>query len=222
MQILVGIMIITLGTGFTYALAQTDTPPQRPPAISEESRFQPEPPALTPPMGLVSQIMIDSPEANSTITIQVEPPAEPKVHKIVIETQLATITCSDGVDARASILHPQELTSSGFLPHVLTSDKEIIEFGVVKTRGAAYDFVLFNMNEIQGKMYGSGVIVSRTTQNCSDTIMQLLTIMDCDVGKSFEVDGVVTIKNGTYTLQGSGPNGMTVVSTYPDYISHCH
>ena len=51
MQLLVGIMLITLGTGFTYALAQTDTPPQRPPAISEESRFQPEPPALTPPMG---------------------------------------------------------------------------------------------------------------------------------------------------------------------------
>ena len=76
-HLLVGIVaaVITLGIGIAYA-QETGTGTNQ------------DPPVLDPAdAGIITQVMLHTPEANSTIIVQVEP--EPKVHKIFFDSNLS-------------------------------------------------------------------------------------------------------------------------------------
>ena len=83
-HLLIGIVaaVITLGIGIAYA-QETGTGTNQ------------DPPVLDPTeAGIITQVMLHTPEANSTIIVQIEP--EPRVHKILFEAAYGTLTCSDG------------------------------------------------------------------------------------------------------------------------------
>ena len=214
-HLLVGIVaaVITLGIGIAYA-QETGTGTNQ------------DPPVLDPAdAGMITQVMLHTPEANSTIIVQVEP--EPRVHKIFLEAALGTLTCSDGTTRLAGMVHPHEDSGySGFAHHILTSDGPIVDLATLRVteRGftLTYDMALFAMNKVGDQMIATGIMADDREQTCGAAIMPVIVRMDCGVGTLYEDEnGITTIKNGTYAIYGQGPDAVTYIASYPDFVSHC-
>ena len=211
-HLLVGIALV-MGISFAYA-QETGT-----------GTNQPLMPLDPTEAGMITQVMLHTPEANSTIIVQIEP--EPRVHKIFFDSAYGTLTCSDGTTRGAGMTHQlEENLQHGFSHVVLTSDDIIIDVATlqVDARGyeMQYDMALFAMNKVGDQMIATGVMTDDSSQDCGPKIIPVIVIMDCGVGTLYEDEtGATVMKNGTYAIYGQGPDAVTFISNPPYFTSYC-
>ena len=188
---------------------------------------QPSTPLDPTEAGTITQVMLHTPEANSTIIVQVEP--APRVHKIFLDSAYGTLTCSDGTTRVAGMTHQHEDNLQHSFGHtILTSDSTIVDIAELKVYeggyaiGLAYDITLFAMKQVGDQMIATGVMAEDGSQECGAAIMQVIVIMDCGVGTLYEDDtGAIVTKNGTYAIYGQGPDAITFISDTPYFTSYC-
>ena len=209
-HLLVGIAALTIGIGAAYA------------QIGDGSNQPPM--TIDPPGGQITQVMLNVPDANSTLTVNVkQPEPEPKEVIVVLGIESGNFVCDNGHNGRASITHSRELT-----PHtergedaIWYSNDKIIEHGELRLEPQNFHFYIFAMDRIGDRVIATGTAIQEYGTGCADKALPIVVAIDCGVGTSNNSTGTVLPKTGSYVMRGLSDNGFTFTATYPDFLSHC-